>query len=628
MTINNKLSSPTTKYHLILVVTFIVAAASILFELVLAESIAMMAMNRIIWYSIVIGVFVGSLGIGAMTLKPSTKPGQTLSRLITTEIVLAIVGMLAAILVFGAHSVHMFFLYQGSDLIAYSIFPILTLTTTIAVGFLSGRELPLLIDLAKGEAPYLSRSALSRVLGTDYVGSLIGTVLFVTLFVPNMSLITAGALVALANLLVVWVLVLAYRSAVLKRKRLLLSLACATIFGAMILGGSPTIERHFVERYYFYEQYVTSYGDFFSIQEPRGTLNRYRSPYQTIDLIDDPAQARGTALLAAYSSRDRSESDFPHHTTLYLNGDFQFTSDLEEIYHEWFAHVPIMLASSTPERVLVLGAGDGLLIRELIKYPDIQSITHVELDPVMDELARNNPTFRRLNENSLSDDRVHTVIGDAYTHVLNQDSLYDAIYIDFPYPNDYNLARLYSKEFYALVRKRLSPDGFMVLDAAGSEPVIVQTQYGPMPFVGRDWFVYHNTLLAAGFDELTAYQSLVEDTNEEALGVIRKSFASLEDLVSVRAGESPYENEEAYLQALLQSFIRSFTQGFIIAHNNSRPEYRFRDMGVELHVLNEERFNLSYLDYDGTEDVVDLPPNSIMRPTFTDTAIWRLRYPY
>ena len=83
---------------------------------------------------------------------------------------------------------------------------------------------------------------------------------------------------------------------------------------------------------------------------------------------------------------------------LFLNGDFQLVSNYEEIYHEFFAHVPIITNAATPRRVLVMGAGDGLLIRELIKYEDIERIVHVDLDEKLVSLAREHPILTTMNE--------------------------------------------------------------------------------------------------------------------------------------------------------------------------------------------------------------------------------------
>ena len=98
---------------------------------------------------------------------------------------------------------------------------------------------------------------------------------------------------------------------------------------------------------------------------------RARSPYQRIDIVHDESGYPMDIVMDAYSRKFTRNPEQPRGYVLFLNGDFQLTSSYEEYYHEFFAHVPIAMHRSSPRQVLVMGAGDGLLIRELIKYPDI-----------------------------------------------------------------------------------------------------------------------------------------------------------------------------------------------------------------------------------------------------------------
>jgi spermidine synthase len=177
-------------------------------------------------------------------------------------------------------------------------------------------------------------------------------------------------------------------------------------------------------------------------------IERMKSLYQYVDIFNYPIHKNGTKEDA---------------TILTLDTNFQFNTATEFYYHQAFAHVSIAMNKVVPKKVLLLGGGDGLLLRELVKYKEIESIHFIELDGKMFDLARTR--FARLNENSLADPRVKTEINDGFYYLRNSNEKYDAIFIDFPYPNSYDLSRLYSIEFYTYVKKALNPNGFVILDA-------------------------------------------------------------------------------------------------------------------------------------------------------------------
>jgi spermidine synthase len=114
--------------------------------------------------------------------------------------------------------------------------------------------------------------------------------------------------------------------------------------------------------------------------------------------------------------------------------------------------------------VLVLGGGDGLAARELLRTPGVDKIVQVELDPAVIELARS--TMRYANGGSLDNPRVHVVTGDAMKWLRDTKSpSFDAIIVDLPDPDTPVLGRLYSTEFYALVSRALAPGGLMVVQS-------------------------------------------------------------------------------------------------------------------------------------------------------------------
>jgi spermidine synthase len=244
-----------------------------------------------------------------------------------------------------------------------------------------------------------------------------------------------------------------------------------------------------------------------------------------------------------------------------------------------------------------MGAGDGLLIRELLKYPDIESIVHVDLDRKLVELAQTDPVLVAMNEGALDDPRVRTYFDDAYRYIRNSNDAFDAIYLDFPKPNDYNLSKLYSREFFSFVRQRLAPGGFVVLDTPGLK------NRSPI----RE--IYTNTIAAAGFKYIRPYISKIEDNNREAMSIL------------LRSGYSREASRD-----LLVEHARSLRYGFVMARDSLPEGPSFRDPRVNLHVLPAERLQ-STLGSPPPPVATSDPSkvNSIFRPTLPAGKVWEIR---
>jgi spermidine synthase len=174
---------------------------------------------------------------------------------------------------------------------------------------------------------------------------------------------------------------------------------------------------------------------------------------------------------------------------LYLNNNEQFSSYDEYRYHEPLVH-PAMHASVARRNILILGGGDGLAAREVLKYPEVEEITIVDIDERVVELCKTHPAIASLNQGALEHEKVRTRFKDAYIFMENAADLYDVIIIDLPDPKTADLARLYSKEFYMLCKKRLSKGGAIVTQATS-------------PHFAREAFLCINkTLEESGFSTL------------------------------------------------------------------------------------------------------------------------------
>jgi len=184
---------------------------------------------------------------------------------------------------------------------------------------------------------------------------------------------------------------------------------------------------------------------------------------------------------------------------LFLNGNLQFSSADEYRYHEALVHPAMALASENGRavrRVLILGGGDGLALREVLKYTAVEEVTLVDLDPDMTELSRRFPPLARLNRDSFKDPRVRVVNEDAMLWLEAEGPPFDAALIDFPDPNTFALGKLYTTRFYQMLKRRLAPDA--AVSVQSTSPLFARSSY---------WCIVR-TLEAAGFQVRPYYTAV------------------------------------------------------------------------------------------------------------------------
>jgi spermidine synthase len=305
---------------------------------------------------------------------------------------------------------------------------------------LVGLEIPLVMRILK--IHFTQRWALSelvsQVLTFDYLGALVVAVAFPLLFVPHLGLVRTGVFFGLLNAAVaVWALLI-FRSQL--RRFGAHALACAAVVAMLLaaLAGADELSTWAEDRFY---------GD--------GIIVRESSDYQRVVVTSSSAGVR-----------------------LFLNGNLQFHSRDEYRYHETLVH-PAAAAHGALKRVLVLGGGDGMAVRELLKYESIQSITLVELDPHMTRLFTQQPVLRALNAGSLTSPRLHIVNADAYTWLeeatQTRAETFDLIVIDFPDPTNFALGKLYTTSFYQRADQALAAGGYMVVQT--TSPLIARKSF-------------------------------------------------------------------------------------------------------------------------------------------------------
>lgn len=398
----------------------IVSICGIVFEVLFGALGSYMLGDGVKQYTLTISLFLTGMGIGSFLSEKVMR--RLMAMFITIEFLIALIGGFSVLLMFGVTA------YIGVGTSTIYLYAVI-----IAVGLLTGLELPILIRKATEIGVTVNKST-ARVLFTDYAGGLIGGILFVLWLRPEFGLVKTAFLVAIVNATVALLTLFSFRDEIrfVKSLSTVGGLIGLLLIAGVIFGDSTAFS--FEKKLY---------------KDP--IIYHEESAYQNIVMTKEQGDLR-----------------------LYLDGNLQFSSTDEYRYHEVLIH-PTMALAQNPKNVLVLGGGDGLAARELLKYDDVTNITLVDLDPAVTDLGKKNPKLLKMNNGSMNNDRVNVVNEDAFNFMKEAEDLYDAIIVDLPDPNNVSLSKLYTKEFYSLLRNHLSPSGAMVVQA--TSPVFATKAY-------------------------------------------------------------------------------------------------------------------------------------------------------
>ena len=424
---------------LINLAVFLSAAAAISYEIIGGSILTILLGSSIFYFSLTIGVFLAALGIGGWL---SSRFEQALEeKLALMAALLALLGGLSAFFIFGSYVFIFEFLRNitfGSVFgflsglgLAQIFFSVVALSFLFAVGILAGLLLPLFSRIV---AEKLSlKDALGKVFFWDYAGALVVSILLPIILFPILGIIKASFLMGIINALAALATAM-FMSRMKIKIRPILALFVMAVFIVNILGFfSGSLIESFLEK--------KQYGD-------REILYRSQSPYQRFSFLEDKESGK---------------------ISLYINGQRQFESgEWDAVYHETFVHPAMALKQSAKDlNILILGGGDGLALREILKYENVSKATLVDIDSALVLAAKNLGAVRKLNSNAFYDPRVKIVFNDAFKFVEGENDLYNIIFIDFPDPTDDGLARLYSKEFYLTLKNVLRANGIVITQSGG-----------------------------------------------------------------------------------------------------------------------------------------------------------------
>ncbi|MGE5865120.1 MAG: polyamine aminopropyltransferase [Rhizobacter sp.] len=406
----------------LLVSVFVVAACGLVYELAAGALASYLLGDSILQFSTVIGAYLFAMGIGSYLSRFFDR--QLVAHFLRIELLVGLVGGLMPAALFSLQTA------------APSSFRVALYGLVLLVGMLVGLEIPLVMRILKRHfrERYALKDLVSQVLTFDYLGALAVSVAFPLLLVPSLGLVRTGALFGLMNAAVaVWALWL-FRG---ELRGLRWHVAwCAAVVAALcaVMAGADRISTWAEDRFYA-DRIVYSES----------------SRYQRVVVTSSKAGVR-----------------------LFLNGNLQFHSRDEYRYHEALVH-PAMAAHGAPRRVLVLGGGDGMAVREVLRYPSVEHVTLVELDPHMTRLFAEQPLLRRLNGDALRSPRLTIVNQDAFAWLEQNPGAFDVIVVDFPDPTNFSIGKLYTTSFYTLIDQHLAASGYAVVQT--TSPLIARKSY-------------------------------------------------------------------------------------------------------------------------------------------------------
>ena len=392
---------------LLFLTVLLVAACGLIYELIAGTIASYLIGDSVFQFSTVIGTYLFAMGIGSALSRYLNK--GLVQRFIWIELMLGVIGG------FSSAALMLTFAFtQGFQLVLYAL--------VVVMGVLVGLEIPLLMRIVQDR--YSFRDVIAHVLTFDYLGALGASLLFPILLVPHLGLVRSALFFGLINAAVALWSTFLFAPQLMERR----SLRAACLLVLCVLGVGIA------------------------------QANKITTTAEDNIYADEIIFARDTHYQHIVLTR------FKDDLRLFLNSHLQFSSRDEYRYHESLIH-PGLAVIPAARNVLVLGGGDGLAVREILKYPQVEKITLVDLDPEMTKLFSTQPMLTELNQKSLLSPRLRVINADAFPWVDENKESFDFIVIDFPDPTNYALGKLYTTAFYRAVARHLSAQGLLVVQS-------------------------------------------------------------------------------------------------------------------------------------------------------------------
>jgi len=576
------------------VLIFLTAAAGVFYAVVVAYQMTFYFGNATFWFGLTSGVYLFFRHLGAAWnwhLSPDRRKNFLWRKLIYLHVI-------------GGGSVlwlYLSYVFCGllptgdSAAAALSGFGLCAIIILADIGFLSGCSVTLL-DESRLEVSVSPRRRSSLWAGLGALGGAAGFLWGIQRF--EALTMTLGLAVLFLSLIFLILLILRVKN---KKRKVPAGMALA----ALVLFASGLCYHQGILQYFlkdFYHNLSATYGvpASFSTAGKYFRVERYRDGGDRIDIIRVPEDilAQEMPINQAYGLTAGREAAYPYGYMFFFNRRFMMRTDHQAVHNEYFVHVPVVVNGRVPARVLVLDFGAGLIARELLKYPGVQEITQVPLSRGLARLARRHPLLMALNDHALDDPRCRVVMESIDRFLRTDAHRYDAVYMDLPVGDSYRFSRFYSREFFELIKKRLSKDGYFVLQAPGSGIFSYFDEEGRQAWVQENkWPVYRQTLRAAGYQMVVPYVANLEIDFFKASGkdenpLAQSSSKEANDIVGLLTEEKV---RDLAVREGFREFAYALQEGFIMARADKGALSRdTRLLPRDLRVLNPPRVALAF----------------------------------
>ena len=407
-------------------------------EFVLCTLATYLIGNAVLQWTLIISFMLFAMGVGSRLSRHCTT--HLLETFIVLEFILSIFCATSAVV---AYALSPFF--RTIELVIYP--------WAIGIGLLIGLEIPLITRI---NATYEElRTNISGVMEKDYYGALFGGLFFAIIALPYLGLTYTPLILGAINAIAASVLLFQCYPKLTAPRGLLAGWAAT---GVLLIGLMVTSDP------------IILYGE--------------KAKYRDTVIFSERTQYQKIVMT-------RWKDEY----ALFINGNQQFSTYDEERYHEPLVHPALSLLDHRDD-VLIIGGGDGLAVREVLKYSDVKRVILIDLDPTMTELASTHPVILRINQDALNNSRVSVINQDGSAFLRDTNQRFDAIIIDLPDPQSVDLARMYSLDFYQLSRKHLKKGGTIVTQATS-----------PF-FAPRAFLSIKKTMAEAGFSVLPYHNNV------------------------------------------------------------------------------------------------------------------------
>jgi len=379
----------------------IIATCGLIYELLAGTLASYVLGDSVTQFSLIIGIYLSAMGVGSWLSGFLDK--ELAKHFVEIELAVAILGGFSAPLLFFSFANVSYF-----NLILYGM--------VFGIGTLVGLEIPLLMRILKDELDF--KQLVARVLALDYAGALVASLLFPIFLVPRLGLTRTSLLFGILN-------------------------AAVGIWGTWLLGNLIKKRDANILR-------IKGFVIIFLLLIALIKADTLTSLAEDNLFTDNIIYAKSSSYQRIVVTKGKTGY------ALFLNGNLQFNSFDEYRYHEALVHPAMISAAPNPKRILVLGGGDGLAVREILKYPSVESITLVDLDPAMTRLFSGTAMLAALNGAALASPKVSVINADAFVWLRANRRQYDAIVVDFPDPTNFSVGKLYTLSLYRELAREIA----------------------------------------------------------------------------------------------------------------------------------------------------------------------------